>query len=61
MEGELWQRAKQIFLDASELPQDERESFLKAACGDDADLRARVDALLKSEPQADQFLFTEHE
>ncbi len=61
MEGELWQRAKQIFLDAAELPQDERSSFLDAACGDDDDLRTRVNSLLELEPKADQFLHTEHE
>ncbi len=61
MEGELWQRAKQIFLDAAEQPQEKRKSFLNAACGDDDGLRARVDALLASEQQADQFLHTPHE
>ena len=61
MKGELWQRAKQIFLDAAEQPLEKRESFLSAACGDDDGLRAGVDALLESEQQADQFLLTEHE
>lgn len=34
----------------------EREAFLQAACGDDADLRARVERLLKSHTGAGSFL-----
>ncbi len=61
MEGELDQRAKQIFLDAAELPQDKRSSFLNEACGGDDSLRARVDALLELDQKADHFLRTPHE
>ena len=61
MKGELWQRAKQIFLAAADQPLEKRKSFLNAACGDDDGLRAGVDALLESEQQADQFLFTKDE
>ena len=54
MKGELWQRAKQIFLDAADQPLEERESFLNAACGDDDGLRAGVDALLESERRSEE-------
>src|SRR5436190_13437775 len=40
--------AKDIFLDAIELPLDRQEAFVRDACGDDAALRAQVDGLLRT-------------
>ena len=49
--------AKAIFCDALEQPSDaERRAFLDRACGDDADLRTEVDALLEAHEQAGNFL-----
>ena len=35
MEGDNWQRVKQIFADALERPPDERVAFVSEACQDD--------------------------
>ncbi|CAN5428777.1 hypothetical protein BH10PLA2_BH10PLA2_17130 [soil metagenome] len=46
-----------IFTTAREKPsQPERETYLTTACGNDADLRARVEALLQSDAEAGNFL-----
>src|SRR3954466_11181551 len=47
---------KQIFDDASELPRNERDSFLRSRCGSDQDLRTQVEALLKADDEAGEFL-----
>ena len=39
-------RAREVFLEARELPEEQRAAFLQRACGDDADLRANVESLL---------------
>jgi serine/threonine-protein kinase len=44
--AERHQRVKQIFLDALELADEEREAFLQAACGGDAAMREEVESLL---------------
>ena len=41
-------RAKSLFLAASDLADAERASFLDRECGGDAELRARVEALLRA-------------
>ncbi|QDV35218.1 protein kinase domain-containing protein [Tautonia plasticadhaerens] len=52
-------RVKEIFLEAAELPDEAaRAAFLDRACGEDADLRARVEALLRSHDPAGSFLGT---
>ncbi len=48
--------AKQLFLEALELPAGERGAFLNGACRGDARLRARVEALLAAEAGAGTFL-----
>jgi WD40 repeat protein len=50
------QKLEAIFDAAIELSQTEREIYLKRACGQDADLRARVEKLLRALEQAGQFL-----
>src|SRR5437879_885323 len=44
--AERYARAKAIFLDACERPQEDRARFLDGACGGDADLREEVESLL---------------
>jgi tetratricopeptide (TPR) repeat protein len=41
------QRAKDLFLAALDRPTEERVAFVREACGEDADLRAEVDSLLR--------------
>src|SRR5579871_2731797 len=41
-----WERVQSLFLEASDLPLDERARFLEAACGDDAEVRYQVESLL---------------
>ena len=52
-------RVKEIFLDAAELPDEPaRAAYLDRACGGDAGLRERVEALLRSHDPAGSFLGT---
>jgi len=44
-------RAKEIFQFVVDLPEEERDSSLVARCGDDADLRAFVEQLLRSDAE----------
>jgi serine/threonine protein kinase/Tfp pilus assembly protein PilF len=48
--------AKEIFLEASELSPDQRGPFLDRACRGNASVRARVEALLDADTEANQFL-----
>ncbi len=56
MIDERWQRVKALFEAAVERPADERDAFLAAAAGDDADLRREVESLLASDTGAVSFL-----
>jgi eukaryotic-like serine/threonine-protein kinase len=47
-----------IFAAASDLPVNERAAYLDQACAGDADMRQRVEALLKSHDEATSFLET---
>ena len=49
-------RDDEIFGAALELPPDERAAFLARSCGEDGELRARVEALLKGFDRAGEFL-----
>src|SRR5260370_35115836 len=52
-------RVKEIFLEAVEQPDEAaRTAYLDRACGDDAGLRNRVEALLRSHDPAGSFLGT---
>ena len=46
MTPERWDRLKEIFAQAMEIPDPQRGRFVAGACGDDADLRERVQRLL---------------
>ena len=41
-------RAEEIFVEALEVPEAERPAYLDGACASDAELRARVEALLRA-------------
>ena len=56
MSDQDWMRAKQIFTEALERNVPERRTFLGAACGEDAELRSKVEALLVAHDGAGEFL-----
>jgi len=49
-------RANEIFLQILELPPEQRQAHLDAACGGDAELRQAVEGLLQAHEQAGSFL-----
>jgi serine/threonine protein kinase/Tol biopolymer transport system component len=51
-----WNRAKQLFHEAVEKSDADRALFVAAACGDDGELRAQVEALLAGHEEAGEFL-----
>ena len=51
-----WQRVKQMVGDALELPPEERERFVQAACGHDPALLAEVEEMLRACTEAEGFL-----
>jgi serine/threonine protein kinase/TolB-like protein/Flp pilus assembly protein TadD len=53
-----WQRVKAVFEQAIALDEPDRSAFLASACGSDALLRQRVDALLASHAVSPSFLET---
>lgn len=56
MSSREWRRVSEIFGEASELPREERGSFLEAACDGDRELRREVEALLEADTGAGSFL-----
>ena len=52
-----WSRVRQLLADALEQPLAAREAWLDAACGGDAALRARLDALLEADASAERDAF----
>ncbi len=58
MTPERWTRIKALFSAASEMPDEERASFLANEAGDDAALIAEVNSLLQSHDTAGDFLAT---
>ncbi|MBK6425405.1 MAG: serine/threonine-protein kinase [Blastocatellia bacterium] len=51
-----WQRVKELFNEAVELPAEEREAFLGTACAGDLALRREVDGLIAADDEAAGFL-----
>src|SRR5690606_39440603 len=49
-------RVREIYLDAADLPIDQRAAFLERACGGDAALRAEVESLLAAAAMHPGFL-----
>jgi serine/threonine protein kinase/Tfp pilus assembly protein PilF len=49
MDSARWEQIQTIFHQALELPESDRSSFLKTACGEDAQLAGEVDAMLRAD------------
>ena len=56
MDSTIWKRSKQVFHEALEKTRPQRMSFVAAACGEDRELRAQVEALLAAHDEAGEFL-----
>ncbi|MET0645608.1 MAG: protein kinase [Pyrinomonadaceae bacterium] len=56
MTPERYQRIKELFHTALERPAEERPAFLAEACGDDAALQAKVEALIAADEQPGSFM-----
>src|SRR5690242_4783889 len=56
MTPELWQRLKELFPAAEDQPESSRARFLDEACGDDHELRAQLEFMLRNRDQARTFL-----
>jgi eukaryotic-like serine/threonine-protein kinase len=56
MEPELWRRVEELCQRAMELDPSRRAEFLERSCGDDKELRRKVDALLAHEKRAEHFI-----
>ena len=56
MSGDDWKRVDAIFDGALKLPPEERDAYLRDACGDDEELRGRVVSLLEAAQVGDSFL-----
>ena len=54
-DAQRWHRVKQVFQDALEQPADERERFVRSACGDDRELQGEVESLLLAHAAAGSF------
>ncbi len=52
MKRDLWQRAEELFHTALECSPEARRAFLDKACGEDTELRRRVETLLSQDAQA---------
>ena len=52
MEAERWERLESVFLQASELAPDERSAYLDRECGDDEELRTRIEAMLAADGES---------
>src|SRR5512134_2859445 len=59
MSSDDFARLKAILVAAMELPAEEREAYLDASCGDDAELRANVEAKLRHLDQDHALLRTD--
>jgi len=56
MDSTRWERIQSLFHDVADLPEPERETFLKAACGDDEGLVAEVLALVEEDARGSSLL-----
>jgi serine/threonine-protein kinase len=52
MNGDRWDRIRQIFEEAEALAPAEREAFVRSACGADEELRHEVESLLRADEHA---------
>jgi serine/threonine protein kinase/Tol biopolymer transport system component len=56
MEPELWRRVEELCQRAMELDPNRRAEFLESSCGDDKELRSKVESLLALESRAEHFI-----
>ena len=56
MEPELWRRVEELCQRALKLDPSRRPDFLERSCGDDKELRSKVEALLAQETKAEHFI-----
>ena len=56
MQPERWQRIEELFHSALKLEEDQRVVFLEESCGEDQDLRLKVESLLAHHQEAGSFL-----
>jgi eukaryotic-like serine/threonine-protein kinase len=56
MEPELWRRVEELCHRAMELDPSRRAEFLDRSCGEDQELRSKVESLLAQEARAERFL-----
>ena len=56
MKPDRFEQVDRIFQGALQCDSEEREAFLNSACGGDAELRSRVDALISSDQEAGSFI-----
>jgi len=56
MEPELWRRVEELCQRALKLDPGRRAEFLERACGDDKELRSKVESLLAQETRAQHFI-----
>jgi hypothetical protein len=56
MKDDALKKDVNLFAEALHLPSSQRSAFLQRACGDDAKLRERVEALLRAHDSAGDFL-----
>ncbi|HWS99560.1 MAG TPA: serine/threonine-protein kinase [Pyrinomonadaceae bacterium] len=52
MDSTNWEKVKDVFALALEQPRERREHFLRAACGEDAELRGEVESLLEAHDES---------
>jgi pentatricopeptide repeat protein len=51
-----WEKIKEFFLEAIELAPEERAPFLEEKCGDDAQLRAEIEKLIRQDEEAENLI-----
>lgn len=56
MDSDRWERIQALFQEASALPQIQQQSFLEAACGEDADLLLEVLGMLEADSRSASLL-----
>ena len=56
MDPELWRRVEELCQRAMEVDQSRRAEFLERSCGDDKELRRKVESLLAQEGRAEHFM-----
>lgn len=60
-DSDTWSRVEDLFHQALEHDAEDRPAWLAEACGEDADLRARIDALLEADSDAGRFFDSDPE